>query len=542
MNSLLTRCSFAVILLSLAGCAKKPAAEAPPPLKAASVALVPETERSQHFEAVNGHLELGGTLYAYADLDGDALSLAESAKNLVHQLALAQPNMAPIERQDIKGLFTDLGLTDLKAVGMSSVREAGGNFRNRTFFFTPEGRHGLLAVFGGQPGRFTGVKFAPPDADYYCECEFDVAALYDTVKAVVVRVSGPDAAASFEKKVKDAGAESGYSALDVIEGLNGRIIAVIRMQQGSHFRQSQMLGAAPVELTLPGVDAVVRVDGIGAALEGALEKDDTLIGTVSGSRHLFTKRQPSPMFGMRPVMEVEGKTFYVATSAEFLRECLYRQAGLDTNPRFAAGLAELGPEGNGVTWVTPRFFSTLKGIGSMNPNLAPQIGRSLDSFAANLPTITQPLLSVRSNLPDGILIRSSWNKSLKSDVAMFTIYNPVTIGLIAAMAIPAFEKVRQNAQAKAALSRPPSAAPQLPGNPQTEGMIENLHVLGDAADRYYADHNATATTYDQLVGSDKYVAAIRPVADEDYRTVLFKKGRPLHLFLKDGRAIVYPQQ
>src|ERR1035438_10601470 len=97
--------------------------------------------------------------------------------------------MAPLGRQDFKALFSELGLNDVKAIGLSSVRESGGNFRNRTFLFAPDGRHGLLAVLGGQPGRFVGARLAPADTDFYSECEFDVSALYDTIKAVVAKVS-----------------------------------------------------------------------------------------------------------------------------------------------------------------------------------------------------------------------------------------------------------------------------------------------------------------------------------------------------------------
>src|ERR1035438_6018438 len=120
----------------------------------------------------------------------------------------------------------------------------------------------------------------------------------------------------------------------------------------------------------------------------------------------------------RPGLEVDGKTLYAATSADFLRECLDRQAGLDANPQFAAGLAALGPDGNGLTWGSPRFFSRLQEIGPVNPDAAPDLRRALDVFSSNLPTVTQPLFSVRSNLPDGILMRSNWNRSLKPDIAM----------------------------------------------------------------------------------------------------------------------------
>src|SRR5271157_3044247 len=100
---MLTRSGVAVLALTLAGCAKKPEAEAP--AKRAAVELVTETERSRHFEAVNSHLELGGTLYAYADVDGDALALASSAQAMVRQIAMAQPQIAPLGRQDFKALF-----------------------------------------------------------------------------------------------------------------------------------------------------------------------------------------------------------------------------------------------------------------------------------------------------------------------------------------------------------------------------------------------------------------------------------------------------
>jgi hypothetical protein len=536
VNPLLTRSGVAAIALTFAGCSKKPEAEVP--AKRAAVELVPEAERSRHFEAVNSHLELGGTLYAYADVDGDALALAASAQSMVRQIAVAQPQFATLGRQDFKALFSELGLNDVKAIGLSSVREVGGNYRNRTFIFTPEGRHGLLAVFGGQPGRFIGARLAPPDTDLYSECEFDVTALYDTIKEVVAKVSGPEAAASFEKKLRDAGAKSGFSVLDLIEGLNGRLTIIIRMDPGATLDST--VGPKPVKI--PGFNAVLRVDGIGSALQGALEKSDALTGSVSGSRHLFTMRKPVAFAGIRPVLEVDGKTLYAATSADFLRECMDRQAGLDANPQFAAGLAALGPDGNGLTWISPRFFSRLKEIGSMNPDAAPDLKRILDVFNSNLPAVAQPLFSVRSNLPDGILIRSNWNRSLKPDIAMFTVYNPVTIGLVAAMAIPAFQKVQQASQMKAAQSRPPAAPPRLPANTEYSRIVDNLRVLNEAAERYYADHDATTATFEQLVGPDKYVPALVPVAGEDYRTVLFKKGRPVRIYLKDGRVISYPPQ
>ncbi|HMD59833.1 MAG TPA: hypothetical protein VKG78_00285 [Opitutaceae bacterium] len=519
MNVPAARWSVAALLVVLlAACAKKPDSTQSG-ARSGAVGLVPETERSRHFEAVSGHLELGGVLYGYVDVDGDVLALAGSAQTVVGQIAAAQPQLSKLAKQDFKALVSDLGLTDVKAIGLSSVREAGGTFRNRAFLYTPEGRHGLFAVFGGQPGRFVGARLAPPDADFYAEHEFDIVAVYDTVKALVAKVNGPEAADAFEKAMKKAGAQSQFSLLDLIEGLNGRAIFIARLDPA---KTVALPGPKPVNI--PAFSALVRIDGIGPAVEAALAaRSAQLEASQEGSLHLFTCKGAPPIEGLKYVFAVDGKALYAATSADFLRECLKRSEGLDTNPAFVAGLAALGPEGNGLTWVAPRFFSRLKELSAINAQSSADVRKLLDLYAANLPAASQPLLAVRTNLPDGILVRSAWNRSLKADVAMLTVYNPLTVGLLAAMAIPAFQKVRVNSQ--------------------TMAVTNNLRMLAAAADQYYLEHGASSPpTYDDLVGPDKMIKALVPVAGEDYRALDYQQGRLFRVVLGDGRTVTYPRR
>jgi type II secretory pathway pseudopilin PulG len=509
-----TRYAIASLLILLAACSKKPGAGAA--AKPAAVELVPEAERSRHFEAVNSHLELGGTLYGYADVDGDVLAIAGSAQELVRQIAIAQPKAAMFAKQDFKALFTELGLNDVKAIGLSSVHEAGGSYRNRAFLYTPEGRHGIFAVFGGQPGRFVGARLAPPDTDFYGEHEFDVTVLYDAVKSVIAKVNGPDAAAGFEEQVKKVGAKAMFSLLELIEGLNGRATIIVRLDP---VKNVALPGSNPVNI--PAFSALVMVDGIGPVVERALSaRTADLETSQEGTRRLFTYKGTPPVEGFKYVLAVDGKTLYAASSAEFLHECLQRKDGLDTNASFSSALAALGPEGNGLTWISPRFVSRLRGLGAINPQVNPQAKRVFENFALNLPEVSQPLLSVRTNLPDGILIRSTWNRSLKADVAMFTIYNPVTVGLLAAMAIPAFEKVRTNSQ--------------------TMAVYNNLRMLSAAADQYYLENGVNSANFDSLVGPGRLIKSVTPVAGEDYRSMTFKQGLPLTVRLPDGRVISYP--
>ena len=72
----------------------------------------------------------------------------------------------------------------------------------------------------------------------------------------------------------------------------------------------------------------------------------------------------------------------------------------------------------------------------------------------------------------------------------------VIIGLLAAMAIPAFQKVRQASQDKA--------------------VLNNARQLAAAADQYFLENGVSTVTQGSLVGSTNYVKALNLVANETY--------------------------
>jgi type IV pilus assembly protein PilA len=72
----------------------------------------------------------------------------------------------------------------------------------------------------------------------------------------------------------------------------------------------------------------------------------------------------------------------------------------------------------------------------------------------------------------------------------------VIIGLLAAMAIPAFQKVRSSSQEKA--------------------ITNNLRQIASAAQQYMLEHGVTQVDKDSIVGTGKYVNEIATVAGETY--------------------------
>ena len=72
----------------------------------------------------------------------------------------------------------------------------------------------------------------------------------------------------------------------------------------------------------------------------------------------------------------------------------------------------------------------------------------------------------------------------------------VIIGLLAAMAIPAFQKVRQSSQDKA--------------------VLNNARQLSAAADQYFLENGVSSVISANLVGATNYVKAVNTVANETY--------------------------
>jgi type IV pilus assembly protein PilA len=72
----------------------------------------------------------------------------------------------------------------------------------------------------------------------------------------------------------------------------------------------------------------------------------------------------------------------------------------------------------------------------------------------------------------------------------------VIIGLLAAMAIPAFQKVRTSSQDKA--------------------VLNNARQLSAGADQYYLENGVSTVVLSDLLGPTSYVKALNTVANETY--------------------------
>ena len=113
------------------------------------------------------------------------------------------------------------------------------------------------------------------------------------------------------------------------------------------------------------------------------------------------------------------------------------------------------------------------------------------------------------------------NKSSKGFTLVEIMIVVVIIGLLAAMAIPAFQKVRASSQDKA--------------------VLNNLRQLSSAADQYFLEKGATQVDTTVLVGTDttQYIRQVSPVAGETYSTPVVQGAGLTASGIANSRTVTY---
>jgi type IV pilus assembly protein PilA len=128
-----------------------------------------------------------------------------------------------------------------------------------------------------------------------------------------------------------------------------------------------------------------------------------------------------------------------------------------------------------------------------------------------------PMTYAGSVEANGLYSVANWNVSHKRNLATMAYANPVTLGLVAAMAIPAFQKVRTTSQEKT--------------------ITNNLRMLASAADQYFLENGVTSVKTSELLGPNGYIRSFKPVADETYPEEINIQMDEITATLPNGESI-----
>jgi hypothetical protein len=368
---------------------------------------------SPYFEAVSSRLELGGEVFAYADIDGDAEQASEFLLGLLRD-APELRGIGDVSRLHGASLARVLGLDRTRAIGLSSVVD-GTRYRNRGFVYAAE-RTGLLQVWGDAPRELGTLAMAPFESDLVFEQQLDADELVALIRGL------GELGIGMPPEALDAWLDAQRLDLtmrDVLEGLKTTVGVILSVDEG---RNVWLPGQT---FTFPHTSFIVAVDGVS-------ELADSVARYAASEPFLHTResngwtivspaiRLPAPWNAYEPALmkhAESGRTYFVSSPA-FLKECLASGGALATNASFQVASAGLPDTGNSFLYLSPRMTRVMhaaldKVIAAQGPAIQTQVARAL------LPDAGEPYAWILRNEPEGVLVRSNGASSHKSTLLTF---------------------------------------------------------------------------------------------------------------------------
>jgi hypothetical protein len=368
-------------------------------------------QKSPHFDSVAARLQLGGTVYAYADIEGDAERATDFLLTLLRDLP-GLPTEQTVSRLNATSLVRILGLHDVKAIGFSSY-ESGEHYHNRGFVHHTGAREGLLKLFGADPEAFELGSIAPADVDLVWEQQINLPALVDIIRALGelgVGMSPEELDEVLSERLLDLNVTLGqvFAALDTTVGL---ILAV------DESRSLQVPGGS---LWFPYTDFLFRIDGLAQLADAIADRaaSDPLIATEQTEtwviiRPAFSLPPPWTAYEPSVVKEIATGRMYVVSSPAFLEKCVSTTDGVERSADFIRAFEHLPASGNGLAYVSPRMT---RQVHALLDRLIAAGGSSISTSIVRffLPDVGYPAGWVVENTRDGLLFTSNTPSSHKS--------------------------------------------------------------------------------------------------------------------------------
>lgn len=462
---------------------------------------------------VKRELDTNGLFLNYMDFEGGWKKVAQDV-----QLALKD---TPMGGKDIVALAEASGLSQIRALGMSSTSLKGG-YDNRIFVYTPGGRKGLFAIFPGEPAPFDGARYAPADADFFLEMRLDAPAVINAITEITTSITGNKEAATMALDLLRKDPNGIGSLLD----FSGRLVITARL----HSKEEMEKVKAELS-SKPPIDIFARAEKGGTALANVLSKVSAWTREESGKRVIFTTNQDNS----DAVIIIEGETITAGLPRAFVEECLTRKDGLAQNSNFKQALAETAQKGHSAVYITPHALTELRGLMSSTSSLLTGmrmagLGRARQSsqFASQLlnamPLPTQPEISVLVARPDGLLIRARSVQSLKASLPAFSLLTPDLLGQI--LRVGAIAYAESGAEERAAEAIHKKISP-------------DLDQVRTVAGKYFAAHDDESTVNFSTLRESMPEEKLPALDDVEGDISFSRQSDQISFDLKNGRSITH---
>lgn len=470
-------------------------ASAPAPLTGAQKSAVPTS-----FEEVAAQLDAGGTFYAYLSTEQWLSGLSAQLAGL--RDAMAPPPTASKEEQESfrKGFALALdalkksGLEQLTGVGMSSFSPSATLVRNKVFLSHPRGQgNGLLwSLLGPPPHKLDALALLPAQTALASFGDLDPGALADFFRQLAESSGEPELKQTYDQAMASLSGMAGMPGDEALKALKGQAGLILTLDPAAPIQIPMGAPGAPVTaprpalaLLLPAHDDRIfqQLDKLMAANPGTTRTDSPGL-----QLRVMSELPILPELKLKPALARWGDFIIIASDEKLVHDIVEAKTsgkGYTAQAEFAALKAGLPTEGNGFNVVSRAFketFSQLQGAMMKNTGaIPPQQLALMNQFSAQY---ARAAYSVTTHLENGWLFAGNATTVAGTNSAA------LPGAIMAAMAMPAMQKARGNAQATSSLS--------------------NLRQIGLSLQMYTSDNNGKfPATLEELV--PKYLPDAKPL-------------------------------
>jgi hypothetical protein len=453
-----------VSLAAFSGCGKKPIAG--PVLNPAS---------AKTFDAVETHLDPGGDFYLYLRTEQVLADVPAAMDEWKAALVESAGKDLPLPPEQIDAYYTvgrkaflDLGLTQLRAFGMSSIELEPGLCRTRAIAYSgDEASRGLLWRLGGMdaPHPFDALDFLPATTVYAGFADFDPAVLWEFIQQVVAAI--PDPKVQAQAKGLPAMAEGllGMPLADLFASLDKEWGFVIVADEKETMTVPLGKGATT---TMPRAAAalLIRVnddklyDLLATRVQGTLGAMVPVKKAEANGVRTVTVQMPETGLPLAPTLARFGKFVAIATSGDIVQQLARTGATppalMKDTPAFQRFTKLEKLEGNSFAYLTERGADILRTIQlhslqnePMPPALKTRVEKLYGDFSQKF------LFSIGRLEKDGYTTTSYSANGSKQLVATAAV---LPTAIVAAIAVPAVLNAKEKAAEAQAAARAKSEA------------------------------------------------------------------------------------
>jgi len=484
-----------------------------------SIPMIAKANRSPNFEPVAKRLDLGGTSYVYMDFGTKLKGIGSKVGQFLQTMNEFEPDpqMMMISMMPIDQIIDSLGISNLAAYGASTYQE-GSLYRNKSVIYMPDGVKGLFTLAGTKPEPFEGLQIAPEDTDFYAEFSLNAKAIEAIINTVAQQMYGEQSEQIVEGMLSAKPGPTAPTWGEILQKSNTTVISITKVGPTKSV-ETEAFGA----MDIPTFSAITCLKNMAWLIRDKVIPIDDLKSSQDGDMSIYHLPMPmddSYIDDYDPAIVMIGDDLYAANKLSYLKTCLSGATTLADSADYQQATADFPKQGNAIMFVSKNAFNSFITIRESLTKAEPKFASVMPIYDMILPIFAIP----RQDASSASILVVDQNSIYTEDRwpvpggNVGSMSSATTVGLLAAMAIPAFNKVREQSREKA--------------------ITNNLRMIAAAGQQYILEEGAETVSYNQLVG--EYFMEIQPVNGEDYtQLVISEEGGTIEVTTANGETVSF---